>query len=513
MGAAERVPSELWLEVLQNIHQYDLPIHHRLYDRETLSSFSFACRTFHRVSRPLLFSRFRFTPYLVTCGGELRLPSPTATDNILKRLAFWSSPEIASFVRHCDIDPLHEFWKPKDEWHFLADSPYILLDALFGRLAHFTGLQRLNAWRVHFTQARVNVLCHLPILSELEIRFCSVPSGERIDPFPQALRVSKFSVLSDKEPEYGGDHWIPLLHRDQLHSLITDINSRLIGRAADAFPSFPNVQELTVSLELPIPSQNLTILSKFPAVRILKIRRNTDVLALGLLPPPSPIFPLLRDYGGPHQYLPMLLPFATLTHLKISRCTPQNLIATLEGVGGTDGIVSFHAQFSQLTSAAFYTIVKLLPRLTELEIRIVLGSTGHMFKRRIDLDDFKLREGEIMGGEEDYEVRTGFKPSAFFETLPAASILPPGLEHLAISWECESNDDFDQLSAYKLPNFEQLRNALITRCPALRWLCLDGQYFMFQWRIAADGVVEKKTLTKFVDVQEERDPEKFWDFF
>ncbi|KAJ7096095.1 hypothetical protein C8R44DRAFT_989397 [Mycena epipterygia] len=469
MGSRDRVPNELWLEMLKNVSEYD---------RSTVQNFSLTCRTFRGVSRPRLFADLRFTPYCLS-DHRVLLPSPTEVDRRLERLNFWCSAEIAPLVRYCDITA-RKSWEHRNssEWSFSTDSPYILLDALFERLLHFTGLQRLDASSVHFTQARVDTLCRLPILSELGVYWCTVAPGECIVPAPQALRVSDFCLVSDDKLEYGDNYWIPLLHPDHLRALRAEFNPRTV----QAIPSFTNVHRLSVTMDLPTPAQNLVILSKFPAVRVLELGGKgllTDALALRPREQASAVFPLLREYSGPYQPLPLFLPLTTLTHLIIPRCSPQDFITRVQGIQDPN-ITLFYVEFNKFDNPTFNTIMELLPRLTELLIRIVVPSASCMFKREI-FDARKLKDDEVVDGRLGDSIRAGFKPSTFFLKLADAPILPPSLERLAISWECYE-EHFDELSAYKIPDFTQLRDALVARCPGLTWLWLDGFYFMFQWR-------------------------------
>ncbi|KAJ7323554.1 hypothetical protein DFH08DRAFT_969104 [Mycena albidolilacea] len=96
------------------------------------------------------------------------LPSAAEVDRYLERLAFFSSTEIAPFVRYCDVS-VRESWQISPSSDPLsADTPYILLDALFDRLEQFPGLQ-LQARHIHFTHVRADILCGLPTSSGLRI--------------------------------------------------------------------------------------------------------------------------------------------------------------------------------------------------------------------------------------------------------------------------------------------------------------------------------------------------------
>jgi hypothetical protein len=75
--------------------------------------------------------------------------------------------------------------------------------------------------------------------------------------------------------------------------------------------------------------------------------------------------------------------------------------------------------------------------------------------------------------------------SKFFIAPGDAAIFPPSLTRLGISWECY------ELSAYRVPEFPKLRDALTARCRELDWIWFDGYYFMFEWRgPMPDGTVK-----------------------
>ncbi|KAJ7921514.1 hypothetical protein B0H13DRAFT_2318410 [Mycena leptocephala] len=179
-----RVPNELWGEVLQNVDEYD---------KSTFKSFSLTCRAFCGISRPRLFSDIRFTPYAIGRTCPALLPSPSEVDRRIERLDFLCSGEIAPLVRSCHISA-YEPPYGSNESSFSTDTPYILLDALFERLVRFTGLRRLSAFRIPFTQARVDILFRLPHLSYLDVNSCTVTPGGHIQPSAQASIIQKTCV-------------------------------------------------------------------------------------------------------------------------------------------------------------------------------------------------------------------------------------------------------------------------------------------------------------------------------
>ncbi|KAJ7103902.1 hypothetical protein C8R44DRAFT_988062 [Mycena epipterygia] len=492
MRSQDRFPDELWLEVFHNLPGYYAEV-------------SLTCRTFHRISRPFLFADFYFFPY-ADVKGALRLPQPAEVERRLECLKFWSSAEIAPLVRQCHISPWTSSWLRIGfpAWDCCVVDPYILLDALFDRLPCFSGMQRLHAQHIHFTQASVDIVCRLPNLSELTVYACSVAPGESMCPSPPTLRVSKLSVHYEVDSgqgddfQYENDQWISLVHPDHLRELSTRFDPRLFGRAIHSLRDFPRVHTLRATMDFPTPSQNLLILSKFPAVRILSIS-GTGPLTDGTTSQPcadaSLHFPLLEKYTGSSQSLPLFIHISTLTHLTAPSCSPRDFLTQIRGVQGPMNITSLLVKFNKSDNEAFKTLVGSFPQLTELKIHIVLGSDDDMFtSQTFDADEL---EEDMIIDPEDYDdadpIRIGFKPSIFFQALAYAP-LPPRLERLILSWESKSNDDWHPPSAYKVPNFEQLRDALIARCPGLAWLWLDGYYFLFKWRISTpDGGVEEDT--------------------
>jgi hypothetical protein len=76
-------------------------------------------------------------------------------------------------------------------------------------------------------------------------------------------------------------------------------------------------------------------------------------------------------------------------------------------------------------------------------------------------------------------------------------MFPPSLTRVGISWECYE-EFYNELSAYIVPDFPKLRDALVARCPELNWLWFDGYYFMFEWRNPMpDGTVKEASEKDF----------------
>ncbi|KAJ6476462.1 hypothetical protein C8R47DRAFT_1323592 [Mycena vitilis] len=467
MGSHEPIPNELLLEILRHLPTYD---------RETLRNFSLACRAFRCVSRPRLFAHFYFPAYRE--GSGLLLPSPTGVDCCLERLSFWCSPEIAPFVRSCEITR-----SQKSEWSFATYSPYILLDAVLNGLALFTRLQRLEISYILFTPARVDTLRYLPTLSNLTVSWCTFVSG-RYAITSSPLRVSSFEELKWHEDQL----WIRIIHPDHLHTLRTTFHPRDL----DVIPSFPNLHTLDVTMHLAMPAQNIAILNKFPTVQVLKLRGKKDFPeTVSLLAPP--VLPALTEYSGPYQYLPLFLALDSLAHLTINSCSPSAFISSIRGVRpniasiSVEFIVDADHDFNLFDIEAFGTLVARLPELTDIRIRIVVHERATLFKSKTRNLQKQFGPDVVVRGQFGNSIQTGFKPSAFFSALPSVPALPHSLERLTISWDCNSLQDVHQVCAYKVPDFSQLRDALRARCPELRSIYLHGLLYLLQWPDAAEN--------------------------
>ncbi|KAF8155053.1 hypothetical protein K438DRAFT_1987273 [Mycena galopus ATCC 62051] len=488
MAFSDRVPTEVWAEILGNVFKYD---------RRTFQSFSLVCRDFLPVSRPFIFYYIRVAPFRNSGNGSLCLPSPSEVDLRLERLDFLCSPEIAPLVRFCQIcaDPRRD----SDKWSFSTDTPYILLDALFQRLGQFTGLQKLHASRIYFTQVGLDNLCRLPNLFELQLFECSAVPGARIEPSPRALRISNFNIYYHDSHNQADDYWFSMLQPDQLRVLTSNF---ALGRTVHASPSFNNVRTLKAIMHDPTPAQHLTIMSKFPGVRILELRGK------GLQPdavaPAVAVFPLLEQYHGPYEALPFFLASTTLRRVRTECVRAEDLSTRIQGVQGHN-ITSLYVDIRGLNTTVFNKIVDLFPRLTQLLITTGVSDLYTMFTREIH-DARKLPKNVVVDGRYGDEVRAGFKPSTFFLKLATTPFLPPALERLAICWDCYDRESYAELSAYEVPDFPQLRDALVVRCPGLNWLWFNGIYFMFEWRDPMpDGTVKEFIAKDFMGAYRRRE--------
>ncbi|KAJ7448614.1 hypothetical protein B0H11DRAFT_2080039 [Mycena galericulata] len=436
MTSHEQIPEELWLDIFHR-----LPL-------KTLKDVSVTEHAFRRICLPLLFADFRFYPYTIDYDGSIVPPTT--------EIQLYLEHEIAPLVRSCHLTA-HQSWRGDDT---LTDtSPYILLASFFVSLPSFIGLRRLDARGIHFTQTGLTNLCRLPILSDLRIDHCDLAAGESIDAASLELRVSRFSLSHGIMHKKGSvDHWIQLLCPDRLRELEVSDDPRFFGQTVDAIPSFPHVHKLSAM------SQNLSILSKFPAVQILALNDSEmteDVVRVDA----SAVLPVLREYTGPCETLPIFLAHSTLARLIVPRCDPATFIAQLPGIQVQ--ITSLNVTFWDLDTTAFRTLCAFFPSLTELCIRVVYGGVFQGYNS---------------------------KAKEFFSELGDTPTLPSALERLAFAWEFEYEDSSDEETpwVHEMDSFDPVRDALVIQCPALTTLWLDGDEYLFRWHKSPDGTEDQE---------------------
>lgn len=227
---------------------------HRSAASDAIRNLSSTDRALYDVARSLGFTQFKLYPYPYDFQ-----PQKAQLDNALQRLDFWS-PNIAPHVRSCTARSNPQRWQRSAQ---LDDrGPHMLMNAFFERLPRFTGLRRFYAYVIQFTQMGLANLCGLPALADVELFFCAVAAGEHINAGSLTLGVATFITRYDY---HMNDLWISLLSRDSLQKL--NFCDLLVLSEPGVLP-FPNVHTLTAN-NLPTSISNtLTILAKFPAVRV-----------------------------------------------------------------------------------------------------------------------------------------------------------------------------------------------------------------------------------------------------
>ncbi|KAJ7618719.1 hypothetical protein FB45DRAFT_1033897 [Roridomyces roridus] len=260
------------------------------------------------------------------------LPPANDLARRLQRIEFWCSPDVASSVRSCTIYPSEGSWdRGLSQWAE-SETPDILLDALLLRLDRFTGLRKLKVYDIQFTQARVDILHHLPNLHKLHISDCPVAPGQHIAVSPLTLCITNLALYPKENSHAADEFWYDLVQPDQLRVL--EAHFRHVRPAASQIPIFPRVHTLRICI-LPEgdnePSHCFATLSNFPGVRSLRI------LARGLESSQfdaSALLPVLEEYFGEIEPLPLFLSANSLRRVQICKVRPEHLIALTQFRGG-----------------------------------------------------------------------------------------------------------------------------------------------------------------------------------
>ncbi|KAJ6506791.1 hypothetical protein C8R45DRAFT_970577 [Mycena sanguinolenta] len=468
----EQVPNEVWLDIF------------RLLPRDNFETLSLTSTNFKDISRPLLFTHFKFRPYAFHSRQRetVLFPTDTKITASFDRLDFWCSDEIARHVRSCEITPWRSLFSEAT-----THSPYILLDSFFLRLALFTGLQQLRVDGIPFTQSRVASLCHAPALTNVVLIRCGIADGEHIDPTALQLGVSLFSFTNGVTTEDGIGLWIPLLLPQCLRELHLTCHPRFFGEDLAAIPRFPHVHTLTITANYSTMSYNLAILSKFPAVQIFRMTGWGLVQdGPGVPVNASAVFPVLQRYTCECKTMPVFLPRPTLTHLTVEYCAPEDFTEQLQMINSN--ITALDLTFNDFGMTALRTVCDFFPMLTELRVQI-----------ECDMEDDEL---------EDVDENINDRATTFFAELGSLTAIPAGLQRLAIVWKFEYVDPDDVGGPYthevEVPKMNELRDVLLERCPGLTTLWLDGVDFLFSWRKSLDGAEDEYSTLEGCDTSTTR---------
>ncbi|KAF8182746.1 hypothetical protein K438DRAFT_1839704 [Mycena galopus ATCC 62051] len=406
MDLNHRFPNELWLAVFTH-----LPL-------DTLRSLSATRRTFYHMARP----------------------------------CFWASPNIAPHVRRCTVScDLHQ-WQGAER-AYDEDRPHILMIAFFECLPHFTGLQRLDAIRIQFTQAGIVNLCGLRALTQVKLLRTTVAIGEHIDLGSLTLRVTTFII---KDWNYQIHNlWLSLLSRDTLRELHFP---GLLALAKPGVPHFPNVHVLTLHNLPSRVEDTIAILNKFPRVRVFSTNS-----VLGNLTPSeaSLIFPALEEYTGCYKNLHIFIGWTTLTRITVSSdCLFRHFLAEFQGGKALPNITSLAVSFRTSSKNVFGkaeidTLFALFPGLAALQLTLV----------------------------PNIEYYHGFTCQAvsFLKILATSTLLPSTLESLSLDWYFYDRTNCPAPKLAEIPDFAFWRDELVGRCSSLTNIFLDGYHFLFWW--------------------------------
>ncbi|KAJ7124017.1 hypothetical protein C8R43DRAFT_1135805 [Mycena crocata] len=483
MNPCERVPDELWLEILPQIPQ------------KSLESVALTSRTLNRLSFPFRFSRFELCLLKTKPGGGLQHPSATEVHRTLQRLDFWCSEMVAPLVRTCKI---------AGSWasDFTEEGLYIIRNAFFERMLCFTGLEEVHAQHVPFTPQSIRDLCGLRTLTALYIEGCHLTAGEYLASLSQGLHLSQFTFSKRyRDADEALGWWISLLHPERLRVLeFSDPLHFLLKDFGCSVPSFPLVHSLSSGMDSREISQDLAALVKFPGVEVFRIhdRKMGELQSAPLVG----VLPLLKEYTGPRTTVPLFLR-TNLTHLAIHRCDPLTLIWQLRRVRIPTSLTTLDLAFDTFDNTLLATLFGLFPQLEALRIHA-----------KVDNEIIPVRRIYItcstsLGVDLPPPY---FQVTPFFQTLADTCVVPTTLRtiSLAIVYEWW----FALPLAGDFPEPADLRDALVARCADLTSFWLDGEYFVFRWRKLSDGRIDEAIVDAddYVAVKEMRqDFNDFWE--
>jgi hypothetical protein len=153
----EPIPDEIWNEIFKYL------------PHDALIRLHIADSQLHRIARPLLFREFNFHPYGIMGQGNtmechpsaFALPQEQHVVFLSQPLQYWSSKEIAPFVRACRITPWYFTAEPYRSlgWEIhKQNDPFAILISFFRSLTRLTNLHHLFARYVPFHSAGIQGL-------------------------------------------------------------------------------------------------------------------------------------------------------------------------------------------------------------------------------------------------------------------------------------------------------------------------------------------------------------------
>jgi hypothetical protein len=317
----QRIPSELWLEILGHIPRGDL------------ANVNLTSRSFLPVSRTLQFEEFAFHPYGIDPSESIPRQLSQNDDEVdatIRRLEFWASESVAPLVRQISVSP----WRgtPAGGNHLSADANRdhlvrdILGDAFFRELHHFVHLQNLDCFLLDFTQTALQHLCELPYLEGLTIERCSISASAAPSAPFRLAHLKYLDALSTHEQleAAGVQRWLTFLDSSRLKSvtLISPRASAVFFRHISAIGIMTSLHTLVAGILMSL-QQIVLIIRKTPALKKLYLSSlGASGSAYreqirGISSPLSSHVPMLYEYTGPYDFLPFVLPGSHLRCLNL----------------------------------------------------------------------------------------------------------------------------------------------------------------------------------------------------
>ncbi|KAJ7711884.1 hypothetical protein B0H16DRAFT_1479952 [Mycena metata] len=350
------LPPELWLKIFS----------HLPHGLSHLSSVAAVSPTFHALAAPRLFAEFRFRP------GEFagRLTSGTRFQEILDRLAFWSSPKAAPHVRRCFISL---YFTTSSKLYSDSYAP-----ALFEAISRFENLRFLSCnfstnLAVEFPALRIEALTRLECV---QIHSGHIQASKTL--VTPRLRTTHFVYTGIPVPRLNQPSSLTLLDPAHLTSL------ELSGSWNDArdIAHFLGDKDLLATfhklrtLDITFSNVNLTTLhaciSHFPAIRELtvKVTGSCQIDAM----PATALAPHLDRYKGPAILLPVILAHSAPEEVSVTDGSAREVLEALQMATHPEFITSLSIRVGLhqdiLRTAHLGDILGLCPRVIQLTLEV-----------------------------------------------------------------------------------------------------------------------------------------------
>jgi hypothetical protein len=322
--------------------------------QETISSLTLTCSIFRWIAQPLLFRRLHIRPFQVLVTPHRRIASfpYDKVQRQLERLRFCTLPRIAPAVQRCDVvaPENHSF-------HYLVcmnGNVNVILDALLASLPAFVNLRDVEFVGVNLTSTQFRRLNHIRTLRALHLHACHAPIGGPLYPL---LRVDHL-LINCHLGIVSRDAWLRTTQVDKIISLklfpSDDADRFLYSPLMD---SMVCLQDLDIRITLASSHQLLSVLSKLPALRHLKLFFHSFI---GILPHTEHLeyddlqttLAALESYNGP---------LITLVHLRL----PRLRLLTIKGLSET------HASEPNTVLAALAHLQDIIHNLDFLALTVV----------------------------------------------------------------------------------------------------------------------------------------------
>ncbi|KAJ6526727.1 hypothetical protein B0H19DRAFT_1275578 [Mycena capillaripes] len=292
--------------------------------RDVVFNTSAVSTLFRAISLPLLFKELVITPYGYS-------DTPSAQEQVLERLEFLSSEEIAAYIVHCTVHI-----RGTDPSIVSMNSTDLLMAETFKTIPRFTKMRHLSFsfdpfFIIDLSRLGLELLPHL---ERLTIRNPDILCSLAVD-FPRFARSEWLMEASD-----------------QLHT-------------------FHNLHSLSITCPFLMRIRNHGLIARFPALRNLTITGKSGGQNHAVDTPPCP---LLGHFTGPCAYLPLVLPGTSCTHLTLLPCGPDELLHALRRMGQAPSITNLtlllsHAQLFHWTSCQ--EVFDRLPAVVDLQLEII----------------------------------------------------------------------------------------------------------------------------------------------